>query len=282
MMNDNNNDLHRPLLAVPEESDKDGSNVKGGSGTNGATGSELVATNHDIFSPRKVGRNENNIECQNKGDDDDIALAVCLICSIKFDGVDDGSHDDFEPDTWGDVSFGDAHCCGGSTWILGWIQSVVLLICLYIQFYLVYYGEVMVKHPDTNITVLVWHNTKRGILFFAIATFLYRRSRTMNTTVLGEDYCSIVMSMVLQLLPDITIIILLILLLFHMIVMAFLTMQLSAMVLFIIAMSNSCACAIHATTATTGTPTLPISYVKTEQANRTSSKQPIEPIDQLL
>jgi hypothetical protein len=274
MMNSNNNDLHRPLLAVPEENDKDVSNVLGGSKTNGATGSELDETNHDI-------------ECQNKGDDDDIAQAVCLICCVKFDGVDDGSRDDFEPDTCGDGSFDDGNsddtrCCGGSTWILGWIQSVILLICLYIQFYLVYYGEVMVKYPDTNITLLIWHGTKRGILLFAIATLLYRRSRTMNTTIRGEDYCSIVMSMVLQLLPDITIIILLILLLFHMVVMAYMTMQLSTMVLCIIAVSNSCSCAIHATTATTGTPTLPISYVKTEQTNRTSSKQPIEPIDQLL
>jgi ABC-type protease/lipase transport system fused ATPase/permease subunit len=146
----------------------------------------------------------------------------------------------------------------------------------YIQFYLVYYGEVMVKHPDTNIVVLVWHNTKRGILFFAIATLLYRRSRAMNTTVRGEDYCSIVVSMVLQLLPDIIIIILLILLLFHMVVVAFLTMQLSVIVLFIIAMLNSCSCTIHATTATADTATLPISHVKTEQTNRTSSKQPIE------
>jgi hypothetical protein len=268
MMNNNNNDLHRPLLAIPEESDKDGSNVMGGSKTNGATGSELDATSHDI-------------ECQNKGDDDDIAQAVCLICSVKFEGVDDGSHGDFEPETCGDGSFDDCNsddtrCCGGSTWILGWIQSVILLICLYIQFYLVYYGEVMVKNPDTNITLLVWHSTKRGILFFAMATLLYRKSRTMNTTVRGEDYCSIVMSMVLQLLPDIIIIVLLMLLLFHMIVMAFLTMQLSAMVLFIIAMLNSCSCTIHATTATANTATLPISHVKTEQTNRTSSKQPIE------
>jgi hypothetical protein len=265
MMNSNNSDLHRPLLAVPEENDKGGSNVLGGSGTNG---SELDATSHDI-------------ECQNKGDDDDIAQAVCLICSVKFEGVDDSSHDDFEPEMCCDGSFGDGNsddtrCCGGSTWVMEWIQSVTLLICLYIQFYLVYYGEVMVKNPDTNITLLVWHSTKRGILLFAMATFLYRRSRAMNTTVRGEDYCSIVVSMVLQLLPDIIIIILLILLLFHMILMAYLTMQLSTMVLFIIAMSNSCSCAIHATTATADTATLPISHVKTEQTNRTSSKQPIE------
>jgi hypothetical protein len=227
MMNSNNNDLHRPLLAVPEESDKDVINVMGESGTNGATGSELDETNHDI-------------ECQNRGDDDDIAQAVCLICCVKFDGVDDGSHDDFDPEMYCDGSFDDGNsddtrCCGGSTWILGWIQSVTLLICLYIQFYLVYYGEVMVKNPDTNITLPIWHSMKRGILFFAMATLLYRRSRTMNTTVRGEDYCSFVVSMVLQLLPDITIIILLMLLLFHMIEMAYLTMQLSTMVLFIIA-----------------------------------------------
>jgi hypothetical protein len=272
MMNSNNSDLHRPLLAVPEENDKGGSNVLGGSGTNG---SELDATSHDI-------------ECQNKGDDDDIAQTVCLICSIKFDGqVDDGSHDDFELDTCGDGSFGDGnsddtHCCGGSTWVMEWIQSAILLICLYIQFYLVYYGEVMVKNHDTNITFLVWRSTKLSILLFAIATLLYRRGRAMNATDRGEAYCSIVMSMVLQLLPDIIMITILIQLLLHMIVTAFVTMQLSAMVLFIVAMLNSCSCKIHVTTATTGTPTLPISYVKTEQTNRTSSKQPIEPIDQLL
>jgi hypothetical protein len=270
MMNSNNNDLHRPLLAVPEENDKGGSNVLGGSKTNGATGSELDATSHDI-------------ECQNKGDDDDIAQAVCFICSVKFDGVDDGgSHDDFEPETCGDGSIGDcnsddANCCGGSTWVMEWIQSAILLICLYLQFYLVYYGEVMVKNHDTNITLLVWRSTKLSILLFAIATLLYRRGRAMNVTDRGEAYCSIVMSMVLQLLPDIIMITILIQLLLHMIVTAFVTMQLSAMVLFIVAMLNSCSCKIHVTTATThGTPTIPISHVKTEQTNRSSSKQPIE------
>jgi hypothetical protein len=158
---------------------------------------------------------------------------------------------------------------------LGWIQSVILLICLYIQFYLVYYGEVMVNR-DTNITLRIWHSTKRSILLFTMATLLYRISRTMNTAVRGEAYCSSVMSMLLQLLPDVIIVILLILLLLHMIVTAFVTMQLSAMVLFIFAMLNSCSCTIHATAATTGTSTLPISYVKTVQTNRTSSKQPIE------
>jgi hypothetical protein len=234
MMDHSKNDLRRPLLSIPKERDAGvGDDDVGRSGMNRTTRSELDVTGHYVFIPRSSsssGSSSNN----NKN-----------------------KHQSY---SYGDGNDNDTICCGDPTWIFRSIYSAINPFCLYIQFRLVYYEDVMVN-TGKNVTYPAWRAIERNMLLFVTIYIWYRVLRTDNRNT--------IISTVLQSLPDIIIAILMILLLFRLLETAVVFMQHCTIVLAIIALWSGRSSTVDVTTATTGTPTIPISDTEKEQSNST-------------
>jgi hypothetical protein len=223
MMDHGKNDFRRPLLSIPEDRDAGvGDDDVGRSGMNRTTRSELDVTGHYVFIPRSSSSNQRG-------------------------AYDDGNDND-------------TICCGDPTWIFRSIYSLINPFCLYIQFRLVYYEDVMVNNGE-NVAYPAWRAIERNMLLFVTVYIWYRVLRTGNRNT--------IISTVLQSLPDIIIAILLILLLFRLLETAVVFMQHCTIVLAIIALWSGRSSTVDVTTATTGTPTIPISDTEKEQSNST-------------
>jgi hypothetical protein len=142
MMDHSKNDLRRPLLSIPKERDAGvGDDDVGRSGMNRTTRSELDVTGHYVFIPRSSSSNNNKNKHQRNA-------------------YGNGNGDGYI-------------CCSDPTWIFRSIYSVIHPFCLYIQFRLVYYEDVMVNNGE-NVANPAWRAIERNMLLFVTIYIWYR------------------------------------------------------------------------------------------------------------
>jgi hypothetical protein len=196
---------------------------------NRTTRSELDVTGHYVFIPRSSSSNNNKNKHQRNA-------------------YGNGNGDGYI-------------CCSDPTWIFRSRYSAIHPFCLYIQFRLVYYEDVMVNNGE-NVAYPAWRAIERNMLLFVTIYIWYRVLRTGNRNT--------IISTVLQSLPDVIVAILMILLLFRLLETAVVFMQHCTIILAILALWSGRSSTVDVTTATTGTPTIPISYMGKEQCSNST------------